>query len=356
MPGRRGEVWWNPIGQCPCGELSLLSALCRSSHSSRHIARPIADQQNTPRLPCAPDSLAAPLPGVFIGPHTPLSVPTGASDIGACADHLKNSRKRRRRLRRRRRPAARCLLGQLGPHLRRLTSCCWRSDLVCTANLPSLCCSATCAAALLVNHICAAPAPPLTRAAAIMPGFNVARWVPLAPGCRRHRLSLAFLACAPPRTHPRLGQHNHAPPPRRWFIEGEVDWEAWGESLGRWGPVIAGVLFGAGGSLGGGGSAGRTWVPAGCGKAAGGIPKCLPGTTICCMVWRPPLHPQPPHLPRCPRQAGGAGRTRWFTSTLCWARPTLGSTTGPASVRVEGRAAGAGERACPVWAHLWPAC
>lgn len=32
----------------------------------------------------------------------------------------------------------------------------------------------------------------------------------------------------------------------RWFIEGDVDWDAWNEQLQRAGPLLAGVLFGAG--------------------------------------------------------------------------------------------------------------
>jgi hypothetical protein len=32
----------------------------------------------------------------------------------------------------------------------------------------------------------------------------------------------------------------------RWFIEGDVDWDAWNEQLQRAGPLLAGALFGAG--------------------------------------------------------------------------------------------------------------
>lgn len=34
--------------------------------------------------------------------------------------------------------------------------------------------------------------------------------------------------------------------PARWFIEGEVDWDAYREWLNKWGPALAGALFAAG--------------------------------------------------------------------------------------------------------------
>jgi hypothetical protein len=59
--------------------------------------------------------------------------------------------------------------------------------------------------------------------------------------------------------------------PARWFIEGEVDLEYIQENLRKWGPVLAGALFGAGG-----------WparLPLQLPPAAGG------GGVLVCTVW-----------------------------------------------------------------------
>lgn len=34
--------------------------------------------------------------------------------------------------------------------------------------------------------------------------------------------------------------------PVRWFIEGDVDWDAWSSTCRQYCPMLAGALFGAG--------------------------------------------------------------------------------------------------------------
>lgn len=108
-------------------------------------------------------------------------------------------------------------------------------------------------AAALATPPLTAP-PPLARrpcscySSAAPPMDSTASWPTLAislsqdrPHADRHAPLLATAAAAPSQRSS-MPNFNLA----RWFIEGEVDWEYWNEQLGRWGPVVAGALFGAG--------------------------------------------------------------------------------------------------------------
>ena len=94
------------------------------------------------------------------------------------------------------------------------------------------------------------------------------------------------------RRHVKRATHTHPHPSTmrglaQWFIYGEVDWDWYRETLGEWGPTLAGALFGAGeGGLGVGLGEWR----------GGGLPTCTGehGTGGC--DWSVPGHPSPPPL------------------------------------------------------------